>query len=360
MRNRTRRALAPWCLALMVIVGFAGGVAQAEGISIAQGDAIFFFEESPDEPPAAEPPAAEPPAIAISACPATGDGLAAGAGLDCLCPAGAAGDVWGSGPYLGSSALCAAARHAGLVGADGGQVAVAGSAGCERYSGGTANGVTTYPYGPWATSFHFPAMGGAGCPAAEYYSIHFVGLQCLDEADPYFLEDFDSVFAVAYVVEADGAIMESRVLPSETDRWARVDAGQVIAQDVRVWQGLAQNVQLHVMLFKYDPVLPGILSTLVSISSAMGGALVAVGTGGAGAVAGVGAAAAGQAAAAEVHRQLSSAATPLGDSMVPIELARVGDPASQPLQQAGPVRYHFSTVHTLRGGRYELYWQVRR
>lgn len=347
--------------AILLGAGWAGGAAQAEPepVTLAQNDAIFFSIDGADGPPATV--TGEPPqAAAFGDCPANGDAVVPGVQLDCVCPAGASGDVWGSGPYLGNSALCAAARHAGLIGPDGGQVAVAGSVGCERYPGGAANGVTTHSYDAWQSSFFFPAAGSAACPAREYYSIHFVGLRCLDEADPFFLEDFDSVFAVAFVVEADGAIQEARVLPRDDEWYGRIDAGQVIAQDIRVWQGLAQDVTLNAMLFKYDPVLPDVMRVLVATTSGLGGALIAVGSGGVGAAAGFGAAAAGVVAADEVHRQLSESAAPLGDNQITIELERVGDPASQPLQQAGPVGYHFVTEHSLRGSRYQLLWQVRR
>ena len=287
----------------------------------------FYF------PAASGPGCAQSFAEPLPACPADFTAVATGATLDCQCPANAGGSVWGTWTYTDDSSVCAAARHAGMIGANGGTVHAAGIGGCDSYPGSAANGITSQDYGPWRASFHFPTISGPACvdapPAAQrYYSIHFVGLQCLGRANPFFLEASDAVLAITFVVEQDGAIQESRTLPADGEYYEGLTNGTFRQHNVQVWSGLAQDVDLHAMLFKYDPVLPSILSTLVRISSAMGGALIAVGTGGAGAVAGVGAAAIGQAAADEVHARLSEAATPLGDAVIDVDLTRVGDPAS--------------------------------
>jgi hypothetical protein len=62
----------------------------------------------------------------------------------CHCYPGnlAVGPVWGSGPYALDSNLCAAALHAGAILPTGGSVEVEVIAGCARYPGGTARGIT--------------------------------------------------------------------------------------------------------------------------------------------------------------------------------------------------------------------------
>ena len=74
----------------------------------------------------------------------------------CSCPAdGPVGSVWGTGPYTADSDICTAARHAGVVGPEGGEVTVRRVAGQASYAGGTANGVTTSDWGSFDASFTF-------------------------------------------------------------------------------------------------------------------------------------------------------------------------------------------------------------
>jgi hypothetical protein len=74
----------------------------------------------------------------------------------CACPAaGLAGAVWGSDPYTDDSDVCTAARHAGVIGDEGGTVAVRRVEGEPSYAGSTRNGITSMDYGPWEESFTF-------------------------------------------------------------------------------------------------------------------------------------------------------------------------------------------------------------
>ncbi|MEZ5666472.1 MAG: LCCL domain-containing protein [Alphaproteobacteria bacterium] len=318
----------------------------------------FYF------PDISGPGCAQSFAAALRDCPASLSGMSAGTVLDCQCPADAAGSVWGTWTYTDDSALCAAARHAGAVGAGGGPVRVATFDGCDGYVGSDNNGMVSADYGAWSGSIYFPAVSGPGCvapaaPELRNYAIHFVGMQCVQRAQPFFLEQEDAVLAVAFVVEADGTIREPHTLPRDDDYYQGMVAGAYRQADVVVWQGLTQDVDLHALLYKYDPVLPEIVGGLIRATSAVGGALIAIGTGGAGAVAGAGAALAGDAAASAVQERMREVATPLGHSATDVDLTRVGDPAAQPMQRSGPISYHFKTTHTDRGGVYELYWVVR-
>ncbi|MGC1496067.1 MAG: LCCL domain-containing protein [Sulfitobacter sp.] len=73
---------------------------------------------------------------------------------ECTCPAGSANrSVWGSGPYTGDSNVCTAARHAGVVGDDGGPVRITAEPGQASYEGSSANGVNTSSWGSYDQSF---------------------------------------------------------------------------------------------------------------------------------------------------------------------------------------------------------------
>jgi hypothetical protein len=77
--------------------------------------------------------------------------------LDCTCPALAPssvpGAVWGSGPYTADSDVCTAARHAGVIGDEGGAVLVMSAPGAEAYAASERNGVTTSAWGAYPSSF---------------------------------------------------------------------------------------------------------------------------------------------------------------------------------------------------------------
>jgi hypothetical protein len=74
----------------------------------------------------------------------------------CACPAGGADAiVWGSDPYTADSDICTAARHAGVIGPEGGEVTVRRMAGQPDYTASTANGITSQAYGSYGASFTF-------------------------------------------------------------------------------------------------------------------------------------------------------------------------------------------------------------
>lgn len=70
----------------------------------------------------------------------------------CRCGADSRGSIWGSGPYTSDSNVCAAARHAGLIGAEGGLVRPRLAPGLEHYPSSTANGITTSEWGAYGGS----------------------------------------------------------------------------------------------------------------------------------------------------------------------------------------------------------------
>jgi hypothetical protein len=84
--------------------------------------------------------------------------------LTCHCSSAAmTGSVWGSDIYTVDSSICAAARHAGAVGAEGGSVTVKGAYGCGAYRGSFRNGIRTARWGKYALSFYFKDHGDGIC-----------------------------------------------------------------------------------------------------------------------------------------------------------------------------------------------------
>ncbi|HCP82411.1 MAG TPA: hypothetical protein DIT67_12840 [Octadecabacter sp.] len=75
----------------------------------------------------------------------------------CHCPAagGVTGRVWGYGPYTADSDICSAARHAGYIDGDGGDVTVLRLQGLQRYLGGESNGINTSDWQAYSSSIVF-------------------------------------------------------------------------------------------------------------------------------------------------------------------------------------------------------------
>lgn len=88
------------------------------------------------------------------------------ADVTCTCPAGTpTASVWGTGIYTDDSSVCAAAQHAGAIGAGGGTIVVSPRPGEASYAASTSNGVASLPYGSWTGSFVVSAgKGGDTCP----------------------------------------------------------------------------------------------------------------------------------------------------------------------------------------------------
>ncbi len=73
----------------------------------------------------------------------------------CTCDVRASGSVWGSGPYTADSNICSAARHAGVLGSEGGRVTVMRLPGLAVYTGSQANGEDTADWGAYDASIAF-------------------------------------------------------------------------------------------------------------------------------------------------------------------------------------------------------------
>lgn len=71
------------------------------------------------------------------------------------CPVGGSpGTIWGTGTYTSDSSICTAAMHFGWITPErGGRVSFQQVPGLEAYQGTSQYGVTSFDYGPWASSF---------------------------------------------------------------------------------------------------------------------------------------------------------------------------------------------------------------
>lgn len=94
-------------------------------------------------------------------CPETGAELRnRSEALTCMCPADAinpGASVWGSDVYTDDSAVCTAARHAGVIGPEGGLLRLRWTAGRPSYAGAERNGIVSHNYGSWTGSVTFEA-----------------------------------------------------------------------------------------------------------------------------------------------------------------------------------------------------------
>ena len=85
----------------------------------------------------------------LPVCPWTMNGFT----TRCQCWGPGNGPVWGSGVYAGESSICAAARHAGVIGEEGGAVRIIPLAGMANYQGSYRNGITSQDKGSSQRSF---------------------------------------------------------------------------------------------------------------------------------------------------------------------------------------------------------------
>lgn len=102
--------------------------------------------------------------------------------LTCTCPA-KAGDpnhsssAWGSDVYTADSYICTTARHAGVIGADGGRVTLQMLPGRSSYAGSKRNGVQTRKFGKYRASYRYVEVAGqsastAPASTAAYSAVH--------------------------------------------------------------------------------------------------------------------------------------------------------------------------------------------
>jgi hypothetical protein len=84
--------------------------------------------------------------------------------LQCSCvPSAFTGAIWGTDIYTTDSSVCAAARHVGAVGENGGEVVALAAKGCSAYAGSARNGVTSNGWSSYESSFYFQGHGSGAC-----------------------------------------------------------------------------------------------------------------------------------------------------------------------------------------------------
>jgi hypothetical protein len=140
------------------VIGLSGGVV---GVEPAPGQASYLSEAQNGITTQAFGPwrasftFGMPQVAEMPTCPANFEGRTGR--LACICNANlvAGGSVWGSGVYSSDSQICRAARHAGLVGPQGGAVGIVPRGRQNQFVGSQSNGVTSLNFGPWGGSFSF-------------------------------------------------------------------------------------------------------------------------------------------------------------------------------------------------------------
>ncbi len=120
------------------------------------------------------------PKPAAEACPATFQSVGQSVGtavLDCQCaPGQITGSVWGTDIYTDDSSICAAARHAGMIGPGGGPVIVYAAPGQAGYPASSRHGIASADWGEWGASFTFvPSTGALPPPPGPPCPDSFVG-----------------------------------------------------------------------------------------------------------------------------------------------------------------------------------------
>ncbi|TNF32402.1 MAG: hypothetical protein EP329_10330 [Deltaproteobacteria bacterium] len=103
-------------------------------------------------------------AAAGTMCPQTFEQVGAELPAVCRCSGVEAGAIYGTGVYTADSAICVAARHAGVIGVTGGEVHLVPVAGCHRYDASTRNGITSHAWSAYERSFTFRAGKAHGEP----------------------------------------------------------------------------------------------------------------------------------------------------------------------------------------------------
>jgi hypothetical protein len=146
-----------------------GHVSEMEGVdnsmwALSRSGTIASGEEAPLEPVVID----GLPFPASAACPATfneAPDRSPTTRLTCKCDANAtqSDDLWGTGIYTADSSICAAALHAGLASAKGGEVTVEAASGCSAYAGSKAHGKASSDWGESDASFVFAGQA-ASCP----------------------------------------------------------------------------------------------------------------------------------------------------------------------------------------------------
>jgi hypothetical protein len=83
--------------------------------------------------------------------------------MTCTCAKDPSGSVWGTDIYTTDSNVCNAAKHAGVIGSDGGAITFKMAGGCSKYVASNTNGVSSSSWGSYEASFFFPGFTKGVC-----------------------------------------------------------------------------------------------------------------------------------------------------------------------------------------------------
>ncbi len=213
-----------------------------------------------------------------------------------------------------------------------------------------------------SAAFAAAAISTAAAPAQadEFYRLYLTGVQVVQEGPHRGFADSDNPFIVAYMVEEDGEVTRPVFIPSENEPWRDLNAGDILTLDTLVWQGPSQTAMLQAHVYNYDSSAQDFFRGFVAGTTAISGALIAVGTGGLGAAGGAAIAIGGQHAADAVHNAVGADHVPLGVADITLELDRAAAYADRPYYEHYGIWYDFYTEHSYNGALYGLFWDLRR
>ncbi len=151
--------------AAILASGLALGTAPGPALALGGSNSVSPSSSGTAPAPAPTPTPQPSPAPAPSSGPQLADVPACFVAPDigqekvCGCaPDRAERSIWGSDPYTADSDICVAARHAGVIGPEGGVVRVIGLPGQDSYAASTANGVASRSWGRYGASFTLQGM----------------------------------------------------------------------------------------------------------------------------------------------------------------------------------------------------------
>ena len=195
------------------------------------------------------------------------------------------------------------------------------------------------------------------------YEIYLTGIACYKESKHVWGAKSDEPFVVVAAYDDRGNITE-RVLPAPNRYFQKMDQGDMLRLNYRVWTGGVQNVELSAQVWDFDSAERKAVKTLTHISdvaAAIGAAAISAASLGTAAVGAAGGAAVIAKFNEKTRESLEGALHDhLGTTNKRVELSRVGRLADAPQLKMGPIRYDFHTDHYGDRGHYKLFWEVRR
>ena len=195
------------------------------------------------------------------------------------------------------------------------------------------------------------------------YEIYLTGIACYKESKHFIGARSDEPFVVVAAYDERGNIVD-KVLPAPNRYFQKMDQGDMLRLNHRVWVGGAQNVELSAQVWDFNSTQRKTVKAITHISdiaAAVGAAAISAASLGTAAVGAAG----GAAVIAKFNQKTRDSLEEglhdhLGTTNKRVELRRVGRLADAPQLKMGPIRYDFHTDHYGDGGHYKLFWEVRR